>query len=196
MPLSRIRMILLPLTILALTTAPLTVAEPYPNGDHHTERSKGKHKDNKLVHKKGIDTLSPTIRDLLKQEMNSIKQGMTEIFHAYMEGDYKTVSTKAKNIEEGFILKQKLTQEQRQELHLALPHGFLNRDKEFHYLARMLSHTAHYEKKELVPFYYSRMMEACGGCHSKYAQERFPKFQENEKSHGHSHGSDKPHSHH
>lgn len=157
-------------------------------GHHHTPTSK---------QQKSIANLSPEIRGLLKKEMSAIEQGMADIFYAYITGEYKRAAETAQKIEQGFILKQELTQEQKKELHQNLPHGFLKRDKNFHYMAGMLSHAAQKEKSELVSFYYSRMMEACVGCHSRFATERFRHFGSKPKDKAHAHGDEAAaHKHH
>ena len=125
------------------------------------------------AHSQGLDELSSGTRDLLRSEMFAISKGMNELFSAYYSGDFEEVSRIAKNIENTFILKNKITKEQRHEIHTKLPKAFLQKDKTFHYNAGMLAHAAKNGKAELVGFYYSELANGCIGCHSVYANKRF-----------------------
>ena len=134
-----------------------------------------------------VESLSPEIRELLSKEMLLVQEGMMEIIPAYSEGNTIEIASIAKQIKESFILKQKLTKEQRQELHSKLPAKFLELDERFHYNAGMLEHAADMKKHELIGFYFSQLSEACAGCHSQYAMHRFPHLMENPKHEEHKH---------
>lgn len=120
--------------------------------------------------------LSPELSGLLKQEMLAIDNGMKGIISAYVSGDYVAISKIAADIKNSFILKQKITEKQKHELHEKLPESFLAKDKKFHEYAGMLEHVSHKENTELVGFYYSKLLESCVGCHSEHASHRFPEF--------------------
>lgn len=138
--------------------------------------------------KSSVGSLSNEVRGLLAQEMQFIDKAMKEMFSAYISGDWETIAKLSKQVEESFILKQKLTKHQKHELHEKLPKKFLMLDQQFHYYAGMLSHVAENEKTELVGFYYSKMQESCLGCHSQFATERFEKLNKsNKKEAEHSH---------
>ena len=138
--------------------------------------------------KSSVGSLSNEVRGLLAQEMQFIDKAMKEMFSAYVSGDWETIAKLSKKVEESFILKQKLTNHQKHELHEKLPQEFLKLDQQFHYYAGMLSHVAENEKTELVGFYYSKMRESCLECHSQFATERFEKFKalkSEEREHNH-----------
>jgi len=138
--------------------------------------------------KSSVESLSKEVRGLLAQEMQFIDKAMKDMFSAYISGDWETIATLSRKVEESFILKQKLTKHQKHELHEKLPQEFLKLDQQFHYYAGMLSHVAKNEKAELVGFYYSKMQESCLGCHSQFATERFEKLNDknrNEVEHSH-----------
>lgn len=136
---------------------------------------------------RNIENLSPEVRSLLQKEMTALDSAMKELISANAAGDYKKISVIAKKMKDGFILKQNLTKHQKHELHTLLPDNFIKKDQEFHYFAGMLEHAAQKHKPELVVFYYSKMFEACSGCHNSYAKHRFPSFREESKEDEHLH---------
>ncbi len=134
----------------------------------------------------GVEALSPELRSLIQSEMNFLDKGFKSLFTAYYSGDTSNVATIAKDIQASFVLKKSLTQNQKKELHSVLPADFVRRDKEFHYFAGMLSHTAEMDKKELVGFYFSKLADACVQCHAQHATHRFDFVREKEtKDHHH-----------
>ncbi|MFT6897928.1 MAG: hypothetical protein ACJA13_002342 [Paraglaciecola sp.] len=123
-----------------------------------------------------VQSLSPELRTLLKQEMLAIQDGMQNIVPAFASGNMQEVSDIAGTINRSFILKQKITDLQKHELHEKLPQGFILKDQQFHKYAGMLEHVSKENHTELVGFYYSKLLESCVGCHSEYAGHRFPVF--------------------
>lgn len=124
----------------------------------------------------GVVALSPGLRELFKLEMAGLQGAMLELVPAVASGDWEAIARTAARIRGGFVLAQQLTVEQREELHRALPAGFLDRDAEFHATAEALEHAAHRKQADLVPFYVYKLTEGCVGCHSRFAQARFPGF--------------------
>ena len=129
-------------------------------------------------HKKKATTfqISKEIKPILRQEMQQLQQGMQDLIPAIISGDKEKIITIAQKMQHSYILKQKLTKEQKQDLHKNLPPTFIQLDQNFHRLAGMLAHTAKKEKRELVNFYFYKLTEACVQCHAKYAQQKFPKL--------------------
>ena len=123
-----------------------------------------------------VAPLSPELRELFKLEMLGLQGAMLELIPKVVAGDWEGIAETAARIRGGFVLAQKLTPEQREELHRALPAGFLERDAEFHEIATGLEHAAHRKQAELVSFYVYKLTEGCVGCHARYAQTRFPAF--------------------
>jgi len=126
--------------------------------------------------KSEVESLSPELRALLKQEMLAIQEGMKNIVPAFASGNLEDVSEIAGQINRSFILKQKITDSQKHELHEKLPKGFIVKDQQFHKYAGMLEHVSEERHTELIGFYYSKLLESCTGCHSAYASHRFPIF--------------------
>lgn len=150
-----------------LLCAPVSmVSAENPNQHDHTSAEKG------------VEHLSPALRDLLTQEMKAIQEGMMSIIPAYASGDWHTIQDIGAKIQHSYILKQRLTPSQKEELHQFLPAEFLQLDQQFHSMAGMLSHAAENKKSELVGFYFSRMGELCVSCHSKFASHKFSHFLE------------------
>jgi hypothetical protein len=118
--------------------------------------------------------LSPGLLALLNQEMGLIQQGMMDMIPAIAAGEWEKVAATGQKIKESFILKQKLTDAQKEELHRVLPEQFIEMDMEFHKSAGMLAHAAEMKNADVVNFYFYKMNAACVSCHGKYAAERFP----------------------
>ena len=127
-------------------------------------------------HNAQVLQLPADIKPLLTQEMQQIQKGMMSLVPAIASGEWEAVAKTAKQLENSYIMKQKLTQEQMHSLHQSLPRAFIHLDRNFHRLAGMLAHVAEEKKPELVNFYFYKLTEACVQCHSHYAQQRFPAF--------------------
>ncbi len=138
-------------------------------------------------HQNGVADLSPKLHKLFSQEMIALEKGMKEIMSYYISGNWVEIASTAKKIQNSFVLKQNISEQQMHELHSKLPADFLKLDGEFHYLAGMLSHAADMEKVELIGFYYSKMSETCVSCHSTYATKKFPLFESAETKSEHEH---------
>ncbi len=121
-----------------------------------------------------VEMLSPQLRKLLSSEMKALQKAMMSIIPMYVSGQWSNIETTAKKMKDSFILKQQLTKKQLKELHTVLPHSFIKKDKEFHYLAGMLEHVAKEKKVELINFYFSELTKSCVGCHSDFATHKFP----------------------
>ncbi|TKB06395.1 cytochrome c [Desulforhopalus sp. IMCC35007] len=117
--------------------------------------------------------LSHDLKEVLNQEMNEIEKGMMAIIPAIAAGNWQALAQLAQKIKDSFILKQKLTEDQMQELHHSLPSGFIEMDQEFHTTAGKLAHAAHQSDGELVNFYFYKLHSQCMSCHAKYAPKRF-----------------------
>jgi len=134
----------------------------------------------------GVEALSHELRDLLSQEMRALEGGMMSIIPAYISGNWDEIATIAGKIQNSYILKQQLTEEQIKELKSVLPIEFIAKDQNFHYLAGMLEHAAKNKKSELINFYFAEMSESCVSCHSAFATHKFPALAPKEKNeHGH-----------
>lgn len=118
--------------------------------------------------------LDAEIKQLLQQEMQAIQSGMMALVPAMASGNWEKVAEIGKNMEASYLLKQKLTKEQRHALHKSLPAGFIKQDQAFHHSAGMLAHAAEMGHPDIVNFYFYKLNTACLECHSEFATNRFP----------------------
>ncbi len=140
------------------------------------QASDAKQHENHTIEKRPAVHLSHDLKVILNQEMNKIEQGMMKIIPAISAGNWEDITKIAKKIKNSFILKQKLTEKQIEELHHSLPAEFIGMDHSFHSTAGKLAHAALEHDGELVNFYFYKLHSQCINCHSKYASERFPKL--------------------
>jgi hypothetical protein len=132
-----------------------------------------------------VESLSPDLRSLLSKEMQSLRQGMLSINELYIAGETSKIAVIAKKMKNSYILKQSITDGQKNELMEKLPKHFIHLDKKFHHIAGMLSHVAEEGHMDLIGFYQYKLSESCSGCHSQFAQHRFPGFKKQADSDHH-----------
>ena len=139
-----------------------------------SQASDDKHHENHAIEKHSKIHLSHDLKVILNQEMTEIEGGMMKIIPAISAGKWEAIANIATKIKSSFIMKQKLTQKQLEELHSSLTTEFIEMDRNFHSTAGKLAHAAHQHDSELVNFYFYKLHSQCIKCHSKYASERFP----------------------
>lgn len=130
--------------------------------------------------------LTPRLKQMLSEEMLSVKQSAKMILDGLIVGDHSMVATQAQQIHDSFILARSLTEQDKKDLMKAAPPEFLQRDGEFHQTAGKLADAAMHKDYELQRFYYARLVESCQSCHSQHATDRFPAFS-GAQPEGHSH---------
>ena len=139
-----------------------------------TAKQTGYHQDHAIANESLA--LPKDISILLTLEMQAINQGMMELVPAIASADWQEIAEIGRQIKDSYIMHNRLTEQQRETLHHVLPKEFQTLDHKFHQMAGMLEHTAEMQKPELVYFYFYKLNEACGQCHSRYASEKFPGF--------------------
>ena len=150
--------------------------------EHHAAGSRGHGKNEGAeIH------LSAGLHRLLNEEMVAIENGMQDLIPAISAGELETVTSIAQSISDSFIMKQKLTAAQKEELHQALPPLFIEMDQDFHASAAMLAHAAGMKNADVVNFYFFKLTSACVACHTRYAAQRFPGLLKENKGEGHQH---------
>ena len=117
--------------------------------------------------------LSAKHRAALIAEMAGVKEGVAELSGLIAMGEWKAAAERAERIRDSYIMKQKLTSDELEELERALPADFIEIDSQFHRHADGLAHAALEHNYELEVFYFSKMMEGCGACHARYATDIF-----------------------
>lgn len=123
-----------------------------------------------------VTKLSTGLKSLLSQEMIAVEISMKNIFSSMIAGNYENIEEEARGIKNSFILKKKLTQEQKHELHTTVSSEFITQDKAFHETAGKLASAAEFEDKEDVTMYFNQMTNSCVKCHSTFATHRFTNF--------------------
>lgn len=121
-------------------------------------------------------SLPPEVRALLIQEMNAILAASQDILDALVRGEDALVAERAQAIHDRFIMHEQMTAADREALHHAVPDAFLERDRAFHALSAQLAEAARAGDEDRQRRLFSEMIEACTGCHSRYASDRFPGF--------------------
>ena len=129
--------------------------------------------------------LSAELASLLSEEMLAIERGLGVLMTALSSGDWPLVAETSERIEKSYILAQRLTPEQLEELGRVLPERFKALDSAFHQAARKLSSAARERDAELALFHSYKLMEACIECHATYARGRFPGFESAGQDHEH-----------
>ncbi|HED39877.1 MAG TPA: hypothetical protein ENJ13_05560 [Chromatiales bacterium] len=135
----------------------------------------------------GVSSLSPELQLLFSEEMVELKKGMNQIMDAYVAGQWNDIVPIAKKMENSYVLRKGLSQDQMDQLHSKLPKEFLSLDERFHYYSRMLAHVSEKKKVELIGFYFSKMSETCVSCHRLYATRKFPSFKPDVEADKHHH---------
>ncbi|MDX1444390.1 MAG: cytochrome c [Gammaproteobacteria bacterium] len=120
------------------------------------------------------EELPAETRQVLIEEMQAIAAAMGRIHTAMVTGDHAAVAKEAAEIKASFVLKQKLTKEQRHQIHEMLPQAFIAMDRSFHELAGELARAAEQEDTSAERATFERMSETCQGCHATFASKRFP----------------------
>ncbi len=120
--------------------------------------------------------LTPRLKQMLSEEMLSVKQSAKMILDGLIIGDHPLVATQAQQIHDSFILQRSLTEQDKKDLMKAAPPEFLKLDGQFHQTALKLAEAARHKDYELQRFYYSRLVDSCQSCHSQFATDKFPAF--------------------
>ncbi len=121
--------------------------------------------------------LSTKHRAALTAEMLGVKAGVAELSGSIAMAEWKATAQQAERIRDSYIMKQKLTSSELAELEHALPADFVDKDGEFHRHADGLAHAAEAHNYELEVFYFSKIMEGCGACNTRYATHVFKGFE-------------------
>ena len=119
---------------------------------------------------------SKELQGVLSQEMQYIKSGMDEMLYAIITNDFQAVSKIARTIEHSYILKDKITEKQKEELKKSFPMKFFEYDMEFHESAQSLADFADFDDRKNVMESYSNLLNQCVRCHESFATFRFEKF--------------------
>lgn len=120
--------------------------------------------------------LPERVRGLLLQEMNAVLGATHQILDALVRGQDQLVARKAQAIHDSFILKQQMSEADRQALRATVPTDFVERDRAFHELSAALARAARDGDAARQRELFGQMIDACAGCHERYAHDRFAGF--------------------
>lgn len=124
------------------------------------------------------EQLPTRLRELLQEEMRALLVASHEIQDALIMGDSETVADRAQAMHDSFILEQSLSEGDVEVLHSVFPPDFLELDRELHGLAATLAEQARAGQDPAQAQTFGRMIENCVVCHSRYATNMFPMFEE------------------
>jgi hypothetical protein len=130
----------------------------------------------KRPHEPVSPKLTPKLQGLLRQEMLSIRKASQDILAALVAGDDARVASLAQQIHDSFILRKSMSPKDRADLRKAVPDDFVQRDKELHAISEKLAQAARAGDRPLQKQLFSRMINACTACHTRYATDRFDGF--------------------
>ena len=120
--------------------------------------------------------LVPKLRAALLAEMAGLKTGVAELSVSLAGGEWEKTAQRATRIRDSYIMKQKLSRAELEQLEHSLPADFVAIDQRFHQHAEGLAQAAHKQDHELAVFYFAKMLEGCGSCHANYAAHSFPGY--------------------
>jgi len=127
---------------------------------------------------KGLDTLSSEVRGKFVHEMQYIEKEVQKLFSNMVKGNYEVISKTAMDIQSSYIIKRKLTEEQRVELKEKMSKEFIQLDKHFYESAGKLAVAAKFQDVYNMQNAFFDMTKTCLKCHSTYVTSRFPKLAE------------------
>jgi hypothetical protein len=126
--------------------------------------------------------LAPKLRAALLAEMAGLKAGVAELSVSLANGEWEKAAERATRIRDSYIMKQKLSRAELEQLERSLPADFIVMDERFHRHAEGLAQAAHRQDHELAVFYFAKMLEGCGSCHASYAAHTFPGYRRTESA--------------
>lgn len=118
--------------------------------------------------------LPPRVRALLIQEMVAVLGASKAILEALVRGQDAVVAEQAQAIHDSFIMDREMSEADRHGLHEAVPAAFIERDRAFHALAAGLAAAARQGDQARQRGLFKDMLDACAGCHARFAADRFP----------------------
>ena len=121
--------------------------------------------------------MSPALQKLFVEEMRELLTGVRTVAAGLAVGDWKGIAATSARMQHSYVLEKKLTPTQEEDIS-QLPDGFRALDENFHLRANNLKRAAIAHDAEAATFQFSRLLEACITCHTRFAQTRFPAFGE------------------
>ena len=120
--------------------------------------------------------LPDNFKENLSAEMYDLQSKMNQALEGISRGKWKMLESVARDMNEKYILKQKMSYMDKKYLKKYLPKGFVALDRYFHELAGEMADAAKKKDSKLVLEKYQGMIKSCMECHSRYADYKFSEF--------------------
>lgn len=120
-------------------------------------------------------SMSADLLELYRAEMRQLLLGTQAIALALPTGDWEGIIATSRQMQESYVLEGELTDAQVREI-AGFPESFQELDQAFHARTERLAAAAAGKDAESAAYQFSRLLETCAVCHSRFAQERFPTF--------------------
>jgi len=125
-----------------------------------------------------VTKLPVRLRMLLTREMMAVESAMQGMFANLTRGRWDSAAALARRVHRSFVLKQEMTDEERETLKSTVPADFIQMDKQFHEDALELAEAAENRNASKVKRQFAQMTTACVECHRRFATHKFPGFLE------------------
>lgn len=134
------------------------------------------HQEVKEVVERTSLSLTKKLQRLLSAEMNAVQNAMINLSIAIPAGDWGSVTSTAGSIRDGYIMENKLSENEMMDFRKSLPAGYVKIDQAYKQLAEEMVDAAKKGDADAVNMTYYKINSACIECHVKYAKDRFPGF--------------------
>lgn len=122
--------------------------------------------------------LPENFKQNLSSEMLVLQYKMNQALEGISRGKWKMLESVAREMNENYILKQKMSYQDKKYLKRYLPKGFMALDNYFHELAGEMAEGAKRKDAKVVLEKYHGMVKSCMECHAKYADYKFSEFKD------------------
>ncbi|RLA63838.1 MAG: hypothetical protein DRQ88_11930 [Epsilonproteobacteria bacterium] len=120
--------------------------------------------------------LPENFKENLSAEMFDLQSKMNQVLEGISRGKWQMLQSVADEMSQNYILKQKMSYQDKKYLKRYLPKGFIALDRYFHELAGEMAQAAKKKDAKVVLEKYQGMIKSCMECHAQYADYRFTEF--------------------
>nr|CRH06110.1 Exported protein of unknown function [Candidatus Magnetococcus massalia] len=140
---------------------------------HGTERHDGGKPD--MSSSAPVHGLPSVLKKRVKKEMDRRHEVMEELLDAILSLEHGSVTTHARSLRDGSLLKQGLSDSDRTLLQRQLPQGFHALDREMDRLALSLMEAANGRDTPVEVERFGQLLNQCTQCHIQYGGGHFTK---------------------
>ena len=120
------------------------------------------------------------MRDNVKSAMKKNEISLAKIAISIPQGDYKTISEEAYNIDKKYAIESELSPDQSNEYLSLIPIDFIFMDQSFHTYVDSLVSSAKDRDLENTLIQFDLTMRTCVDCHYDFAKSKFPELAKSE----------------